>query len=217
MLSLSTNIRYSMLLEDRFLFIILIKLNHIKLVWRKSMEKKKNKKLIVVTICIIFITLAVVGTIITVLTIKSNNDKKLIFEAVETEWAKSIPEEQPNFLTAIDNRAYFECKDIKKEADGFYVVTVDVSSPDIKTALNEYQEQTIGESVTDDKIDSAISDIIDSAEIKTTTHSVNVVQDQEGKYYVTFSEGFIDAMFGYAYTDAMNTLINEQSQIEKGE
>ena len=206
-----------MLLEDRFLFIILIKLNHIKLVWRKSMEKKKNKKLIVVTICIIFITLAVVGTIITVLTIKSNNDKKLIFEAVETEWAKSIPEEQPNFLTAIDNRAYFECKDIKKEADGFYVVTVDVSSPDIKTALNEYQEQTIGESVTDDKIDSAISDIIDSAEIKTTTHSVNVVQDQEGKYYVTFSEGFIDAMFGYAYTDAMNTLINEQSQIEKGE
>lgn len=179
----------------------------------KKVKKPVNKKVIISVAVIMSIVLVTVISI----AILNSIEKKEIYNSISYEWEASIPKEQPKFLSALDETSSFECIDIVEEPKDYFIVTATISSPNILAALDEYQQQMYYKELGEEEINEALCNIIYSAPIKTSEHNIYVVKDRQGKYHVNFSESFVDAMFGYAYIDATQTLNDEIEEIAKGE
>lgn len=172
------------------------------------------KKKIGIIIAIIVVIMIIIVSILLYL---DSKEEQTIYDVIYSEWANSIPKEQPEFLNAMDELSSFDFVDIVEEPKDYFTVTVDTYSPNISETLNEYQEQMYDEQLTEEEVDAVLCEIIYNAPINTTTHYIYVIRDEDNNYHVNFSESFIDAMFGYAYTDSMKTLNEELSQIMKGD
>ena len=98
------------------------------------------------------------------------------------------------------------CTGAEKQQNGYYTVTVQVTSPDISEDLKKYQAQKTKKSASDSDMDQAICKMIETATPKTTTQTLDVIVDDAGEYHEQFNDAFANAMLGYAYTDAMQAL-----------
>lgn len=137
---------------------------------------------------------------------KSNNFSAEIAKA----WNTSIAENQPEFLNIIDERSSFKCVSTEPQGNGYYVVTVDVSSPDISESIKDYQKEVYGEKISESEMNNKLCELINLAELKITQQTVDVIVDEDKNVRVQFNDDFINAMFGYAYTDAIQTYMDEQ-------
>ena len=108
--------------------------------------------------------------------------------------------EIPEFFKTFIEKSYFEVTDVKDDGSGHYTITASVSSPDIKDALIDYQKN-FDVNETKEDIDKKITEIINNAEMKTTEQTATVIITDDTKE-ITFSDDFIDAMYGYAYNYA---------------
>jgi len=174
---------------------------------------KKSK---IILIVLLVIALIISGISICLKVVKDKKEQE-IFDAIALEWEKSIPGEQPIFLTELDSLSNFECLSMVEEAKDYFVVQVCATSPDILNGVNEYQERVEGGNPTVAEMNEVLADIIKSSELRSSQHEIYVVRDNNGEYHVTFSESFIDAMFGYAYLDAIETLNSEWQTLIEGE
>ncbi len=168
----------------------------------------KSKKIILCSIsCILLVNFLFCGC--GSINLKANFPK-IILE----EWESSINEDQPEFLDLLDERSSFKCIRLDSVADGYYVVTAKVSSPDINESLKEYQNQVYSQEINEEEMNKKLCELINSAELKTTEQTVDVIVDEDGNVRVQFNDDFVNAMFGYAYTDSMKVFIEEQGQEE---
>ena len=165
----------------------------------------KKKVIAIVCVTVLLIAAVTVG----IFAVKQKQQKKLLQAAVQQAWAESIPEEQPSFLTALDERTEFHCIKVQKTENDCYTATFEVTSPDIQADLNVYQENADSTDVTAENLNRQLSEIIQSAELKTSVQTVTAMLCSDGTYHIVFNDGFIDAMFGYAYIDAMHALMAE--------
>ena len=147
---------------------------------------KKIRSAICIILCLFF-TFSITGC--------SNNQD--IYKLIKSQWTTSGTYNDDNFMKTFDDYSSFKIIDVQKEKD-CSIVTCEVSSPNILDKLKEYQK-SITEIPSDSEINEKIKEFIATSEIKTTKQTVNIFLTDNGNV-VQFSEGFIDAMYGYSYT-----------------
>lgn len=174
---------------------------------------KKNNKTIIITVITVVLLLVTVSTCVYIIIKNNNSSKETMQIEIEKAWSASISSsaETPKFLTALDNKSNFEVMNVKYDGSKHYTVKVSVTSPDILTEINEYQK-SLANGISTKQFDDEITNIINSAELKTTEQTVTVIF-VNGEPEVSFSEGFIDAMYGYAYKNTLEQ-INDLLVIE---
>ena len=169
-------------------------------------ERQKKQKVVVIVIAGVLATALLIGGIVGI-TMKARSDRLKKFETqITTQWQAAVTDKQPDFLDALDKQASLTCTGAEKQQNGYYTVTVQVTSPDISGDLKKYQAQKTKKSVSDSDMDQAICKMIETATPKTTTQTLDVIVDDAGEYHVQFNDAFANAMLGYAYTDAMQAL-----------
>lgn len=141
----------------------------------------------------------------------SNNKNQRDFSAeIQENWNLSLSENQPEFLNLLDEKSSFECVSTESPVDGYYVVTADVTSPDISESIKEYQQEVYGRKISEEEMNIKICELINSAELKTTQQTIDIIVDEDENVRVQFNDDFVNAMFGYAYIDSMQTYMDEQ-------
>ena len=104
---------------------------------------------------------------------------------IQDEWNSSKDKNQPEFLNLLDEKSSFNCISTDYVSDGYYVVNVQVTSPDISNEL------------------------INNAQSKTTNQTVDIIVDDDNNVRVQFNDDFVNAMFGYAYIEGMQAFLSE--------
>lgn len=140
-----------------------------------------------------------------------NNQKDFSVE-IQENWNASISDNQPEFLNLLDEKSSFEYISTESLGDGYYVATVSVSSPDISESIAAYQEEVYGKKTSKEEINEKLCELINSADLKTTTQTIDIIVDEDGNVRTQFNDNFINAMFGYAYIDSIKTYMNEQDK-----
>ncbi len=176
-------------------------------------ERRKKKVLIIAVVAgtVLLIAAAVLlGT--SIFRTSRRSEMHSLISQAWNQAALQEQEENPAFLQAFDERATFAVEDVKNEGDGYTVVTVTVTSPDISGAFESAQDALGGRTPTTDEMDEILTELVRDADLKTTQQTVSVIEDSAGGRHVWFNEAFADAMYGYAYSDAMETFMREQAQ-----
>lgn len=171
-----------------------------------------KKKLAGSIISIMVIAVLIVGSYFFILP-NRRNDCLYYQSIIQEEWNKSLSEDAPDFIKKLDSLSSFCVSKVKKIDSGFHVVTLLVTSPNISESLEKYQKEVEGKTLSTDKMNSEIVSLIEKAQPKTTKQSIYVIEDEAGNCYVRFSEEFLDAMSGYAYTTARNSLSKDSTFI----
>lgn len=163
------------------------------------------KKLNLIIIVILLITL-----IFATLGCTSKNEKNNIEEIIISDWTANDLYDEENFMSMFDEYSHFHVSDVKKEQDCF-VATCQVTSPNILENLKEYQNH-VNEDFDENEINSKIKDLISSSELKTSEQIVKVFKI-DNEYIVEYTDGFVDAMYGYSYLYCCEQLNNMMKNI----
>ena len=167
----------------------------------KAIKKSKTKMIIIIVLVAVLIVAAVAIGIYSYISSTEKANEKMQ-ESLQTTWNEAYDdsEEIPEFFKAFNEKSQFEVTAVKDDGSEHYTVTALVSSPDIKDALVNYQKSfDVNETRYD--IDKKITEMINNAEVKTTEQTATVVITND-QTEITFSDDFIDAMYGYAYNYA---------------
>lgn len=140
----------------------------------------------------------------------SKSNQKDFSSEIQEKWNSSASENQPEFLNLLDEKSSFECVLTESFGDGYYVVTANVSSPDISESIKTYQQEVYGKKISKDEMNTKLCELINSADLKTTQQTIDIIVDEDENVRVQFNDEFINAMFGYAYIDSMQIYMNEQ-------
>ncbi len=178
-------------------------------------RKRKTANIIIISFILIMI---VVLTVLLVSMFRSSKKEDKIVEiqnVINEQWQGSIPVESTQFIKEFNERSKFQVADLT-ETNDCLEATVWVASPDISISLQEYQNSGVDD-LSDEEIDAGICDLINLAEINRTEQTVYVYIDVDGEYHVRFTEEFINAMFGYAFSDSVESLYAADELLVGGE
>lgn len=142
------------------------------------------------------------------LTTSAQNDDIDFQRLAETAWGDSKGEEDPEFLKKLDEKSSFSFSACEQIEDGYYIITFDVISPDINAAMKTLDSEMDISLLTSEEIGAKFCEIIDSAEMLTSSQTAIVIVDEEGIAHIKFTQGFVNAMYGYVYNDAFESLAN---------
>ena len=117
---------------------------------------------------------------------------------IQDEWNSSKDKNQPEFLNLLDEKSSFNCISTDYVSDGYYVVNVQVTSPDIT-----------GKKVDTKQMNKKLCELINNAQSKTTNQTVDIIVDDDNNVRVQFNDDFVNAMFGYAYIEGMQAFLSE--------
>lgn len=129
-----------------------------------------------------------------------------IQNAVEMQWNQDNEFDENSFVKTLDDSSSFTITNVEEQEENCYIVTLDVTSPDVLNGLISYQK-SIKEMPSDEEMNNKIKEIINNSESKTTQQTLTVFETEQG-FSVVFNESFIDAMFGYSYTYCMDEMQN---------
>lgn len=143
----------------------------------------------------------------------SNSNKNIVSE-INATWVNSREEyDADSFMKSFDDYSSFTIDNIEETEKNCFVVKCSVTSPDILERLKSYQKE-ITEIQSEYVMNKEIIEIITNSELKTTQQNVTVFKTDNG-YKVEFSEGFVDAMYGYSYIYCRNEMNNMIGNIFK--
>lgn len=167
---------------------------------------KKNIKRISALLLIILLFTAFYGC--------SAISKDTAADEINKAWNEAGTEfPQGSFMSVFDEESSFTVVEVTKVEKNYYRVTCNVISPNILDDMKKYQ-QNEGKDATPGEINSAIIEMIKNGKPTATAQTVDVFKTDKG-YSVVFSEGFVDAMYGYTYSyykEQLNNMITESVQ-----
>ena len=165
----------------------------------------KAKKIFLIITTVIFVTIIIS---VCVIAFGNSNAKyqDLIFE-IDKAWTSALTEDQPKYLSKIDEKSSYSITKIKKE-DEEYIISVSVDAPDLggKLSMLSYDELPQTEDI--DELNDFLCTKIDNAtncNTKTEIYATKI----DGKYNISFSDEFVDAMSGKIYSYSSNVLMDE--------
>lgn len=170
------------------------------------MTKSKKKKTALIILIVLFFIVVLLGILFLLFYNSDSSKETRMQKRLEEAWNIEISEDAPEFFKAFDEKSYFKVTDISDDGQGHFTVTADVTSPDVYQAIINYQN-SITNLVSNEEMDSVLTQIINDADLKTTTQTVIFIET-DGESVVQFSEDFIDAMYGYAYKYSMEQFKN---------
>lgn len=141
----------------------------------------------------------------------SNNKIEKLNSIITEEWnSTSIKYDDSSFMKAFDEYAHFEVINIDETEKDCFIVTCNVTSPDVLEKLKNHVNN-LADVQNENDINKTIVEFINNSELKTTEQTIRVYKIEDG-YSVVFSEEFIDAMYGYSYSycrSEINNMINQ--------
>lgn len=156
------------------------------------------------------------ATIIVCLVIVGNSKAKYtdLISEIDTAWMSAISENQPEYLTKIDERSSYTIKKIEKD-DKEYTISVEVDAPDLGGQLSKLDFEDLPQTKDIEELNAFLCTQIDcSSNIKTDTEIY--ATELDGVYKITFSDEFVDAMSGNIYSYSNNVLIDMLQSYEGG-
>ena len=177
---------------------------------KKALSKKKK---VIIIISVIVAVLAVVAIAVAVIFFMQKEESIEAFQsAVENSWASQTEAEgKPEFMKLLESKSTFSVANFAENDEEHYTLEITVSSPDILPAMQNLNKMMKKE-LSQKEIDTLLTKAVKDARPKTSTVNLNVTKTQNN-YRVEFSEEFIDAMYGYAYSYA-NSQLNEATNIK---
>lgn len=116
---------------------------------------------------------------------------------VREEWdAVMAQEDQSELVDLIGQHTVFSCANSSLREDGCYVVTADVSCPDLYPLM----DRVVTVSNTAEENDGQLAELVNSAQTVTVRSEIYLYAIEGGDgWRIEFSDGFIDAMLGRIY------------------
>ena len=158
------------------------------------MSKKSKSMLLVVTVLVLI--LAVVAILWFVNQPTTEDD---IRDAVAVAWNGAISEDDPAYLKEISKRSSYEITDV--EEGDFCTVHVMVTGIDMGIELDQIPMEDFPKD--EAAINEYLVEIIGRCP-QVETETVIYASYVDGKYQITFSDTFVDAMSGKIYSYYMN-------------
>lgn len=142
----------------------------------------------------------------------SNNQIETMNSIISEEWNSTNAEyDNISFMKVFDEHVHFEVINVDETEKNCFVVTCNVTAPDISEKLKDHINNLI-DVQSETNINNTIIEFINNSELRTTEQTVTVYQTEDG-YSVVFSEEFIDAMYGYSYSYCRNEISNMIDQL----
>lgn len=152
-----------------------------------------NKKTIfTVALVIILILIAVLIAFYVVSAIQKSEIKK----AINAAWSFN-DKDKAKYLTELDALSTYEVISIEKKGEE-YIVKTAVTAPDLGERLSAIDYLDFPRDKEEDAINAFLSKQIKEAKIKKTNAEIYAYKIN-GKYEITFSDTFVDAMSGNVY------------------
>lgn len=124
---------------------------------------------------------------------------------IEKAW-NSSEYDANSFVKNFDDTSSFTVTGVEETEENSYTVKLNVTSANILESFKQYQS-SVEKMPSDEEINEKIKELISTSQKKTTEQTVTVFKTDDG-FSVLFSEGFIDAMFGYSYIYCMDEMHN---------
>lgn len=167
---------------------------------------KKNIKIISALLLIILL--------LTVFSGCSAVSKDKAADEISKAWNEAGTEfPQGSFMGVFDEESTFTVVEVTKVEKDYYCAACNVISPNILEDMKKYQ-QNEGTDATPEEMNSAIIEMIKNGKPTATVQTVDIFKTDKG-YSVVFSEGFVDAMYGYTYSyykEQLNNMITDSVQ-----
>lgn len=167
---------------------------------------KKNIKIISALLLIILLLTVFCGC--------SAVSKDKAADEISKAWNEAGTEfPQGSFMSVFDEESTFTVVEVTKVEKDYYRAACNVISPNILEDMKKYQ-QNEGTDATPEEMNSAIIEMIKNGKPTATVQTVDIFKTDKG-YSVVFSEGFVDAMYGYTYSyykEQLNNMITDSVQ-----
>lgn len=174
----------------------------------KTNTSLTRKKFLIVAIPLFVV---IISIIISCLVLNTKLKQELTV-AIDSTWNSSKSDEQPNYLSKIDELSSYKINSTKKNDDG-YIITVTVTAPDLSTKLSQLDHSDLPQKNNKQEIDRFLQKQVEGAEIK-DTEAIIYAHKINDEYYITFSDEFADAMSGklYSYSKKIYSEILQKSK-----
>lgn len=169
---------------------------------QKNSRKKRNKIAIVVSVFLL-----VVGLVILIFVLcKGDASVENMQNELQNAWVEGNDFDDTSFMDTFEINSRFVVTSVEESEENCYIITCDVSSPNILDLLIEYCDN-LEKQPTEEEINEEIIKMISSSDVQVTQQTVTAFKTDAG-YVFEFSDGFIDAMYGYSYNYCCEQLKN---------
>ncbi len=171
----------------------------------KGRKENKKKNIIIISLLLV-LAIAVTATIVFVILHNRVPSNGAMQDEIYKVWTEANSFDDTSFMAAFETESSFVVTSVEEREEDCYVVTCDVTAPNLLDLLTQYLDG-LTQRPTESKINDAIVEMISSAELQTTQQTVTAFKTDDG-YVIEFTDGFIDAMYGYSYNYCCEQLEN---------
>ena len=176
-------------------------------------QKDNRKKRIKIAIGVL-VPLIVVGvTILLWVLFNGAPNENTMQNEIQNAWVEVNDFNDTSFMDTFEMYSSFVVTSVEKSEENCYVITCDVSSPNILDSLIKYCDN-LKKRPSEEEMNDKIIKMISSSEVQVTQQTVTAFKTDDG-YVFEFSDGFIDAMYGYSYNYCCEQLENVTKSFNK--
>lgn len=174
-----------------------------------------RKKLLFICGTVMLLVLAAVISILLCLdfspepaeTLPKEPTQEALALAVESAWLSAQSPEQPAFLTKLDEMSSYELHSVEPLENGRYLLKMVVTAPDLGGQLMKLGYAQLPQENNENELNTFLCEQIDKAEVKQSEAAIMAVS-VDGEYHITFSDDFVDAMSGGAYSYSRQAMVD---------
>ena len=175
----------------------------------KNFFTKRNVFILIGVLAIIIIAIIVLVFVL------GGKPSKDLIAAVDTAWTAGQTEDQPAFLSKLDELSSYKLNSVKRE-DDTYIISATVTTPDLGSQLAKLNSSELPQNNNTEDINDFLCKQIEKSETKETKALIYGYKIN-GEYHITFSDKFADAMSGNLYEYSQKTYLEILQKYEEGE
>lgn len=158
---------------------------------------------------------AIIIAIIGLVSVLGGKPSKDLINAVDTAWFSAKTEDQPAYLSKLDELSSYKLNSVKREGDT-YIILATVTAPDLGGQLSKLDSSQLPRENNTDTINAFLCGQIEKSQVEKTTAEIYAYKIN-GEYHITFSDEFADAMSGNLYEYSQKTYLEMLQKYEEGE
>ncbi|MBR2152478.1 MAG: hypothetical protein IJ944_04255 [Clostridia bacterium] len=175
----------------------------------KNFFTKRNIFILIGVFAVIIIA------IIVLVSVFGGKPSKDLIAAVDTAWTAGQTEDQPAFLSKLDELSSYKLNSVKRE-DDTYIISATVTAPNLGGQLSELDSSELPQNNNAEDINDFLCKQIEKSETKEIKALIYAYKIN-GEYHITFSDEFADAMSGNLYEYSQKTYLEILQKYEEGE
>lgn len=175
----------------------------------KNLFTKRNIFILIGALVVIIIAIIVLVFIL------GGKPSKDLVTAVDTAWSSAKVEEQPTYLSKLDELSSYKLDSVEHK-DDTYIISATVTAPDLGGQLAKLNAAELPQGNNAENINDFLCKQVEKAETKETKALIYAYKIN-GEYHITFSNEFADAMSGNLYEYSQKAYLEILQKYEEGE